>query len=402
MSVGTVVSRKGDPEQARQRNTCLILDRLRREDLISRADLSRALSISKMTTSSIVSDLIEKGLLVEQSVGQNAPSHGGRPPVLLSLDTHKNLVVGIDIGTTSTALILGNLKGEALERLRVPTSRDRSVESIARQIKELFSHLLETAGTPKERIIGTGVSVAGLVQKSRGYVKYSPDFGWRNVHFGKILRETLDIPVIINNCTRVAALGEMWYGAAKEAKTFFFVNVGYGIGSALVLNKRLYEHNSEFGHVNVTNREVKCDCGKLGCLEAVSSGHAIEREGNRLIQGDDQPEWITAKDLSKLAANGNEIARTIFWDAGRYLGKGIATVANLLSPELVIVGGGVAAAGNLIMEPLMKEFGRHTMEAIQEGIAVEVSGLGIDAGVVGAVALALDAFVFRRDVLNEA
>ena len=395
-----MISRKGDPEQARKLNTCLILDRVRRHELISRADLSRALSISKMTASSIVSDLLERGLLAEQPAPAGASNSGGRPPVLLSLDTRKNLVVGIDVGTTSTALVLGNLKGETVGRVRVPTRRNRQVESIVDQIEELLPRLLNEADTPKERIVGIGVSVAGLVDKRAGHVKFSPDFNWRNTYFKQILEERLAVPVVINNCTRVAALGEMWYGAAKEASTFFYVNVGYGIGSAIVTNRRLYEHNSEFGHINVTNRDVKCDCGKFGCLEAVSSGHAIERDANSDVLQRAEGEWVTAKDLAEMAVAGDAGARGVFDDAGKYLGRGIATVANLLSPELVILGGGVSNAGNLLMEPLMEEFNRHTMEAIKDGIAVEVSSLGIDAGVIGAVALALDSFVFEQDTIH--
>ena len=396
-----MVSRKGDPEQARKLNTCLILDRVRRDELISRADLARALSISKMTASAIVSDLLERGLLVEQSASSVVSASGGRPPVLLSLDTRKNLVVGIDVGTTSTALVLGNLKGETVTRLRAPTRRNRGVDSIAEQIEDLVPRLLEGANAPKNRILGIGVSVAGLVEKRTGYVKFSPDFNWRNVYFKKVLQDRLGLPVVVNNCTRVAALGEMWYGAAKEASTFFYVNVGYGIGSAIVINRRLYEHNSEFGHINVTNREVKCDCGKYGCLEAVSSGHAIERDANAEVSETDEADWITAKDLAKMALEGDDRARHIFDDAGKYLGRGIATVVNLLSPELVILGGGVSSAGDLLMKPLMEELNRHTMEAIRDGIAVEVSSLGIDAGVIGAVALALDTFVFQQDTIHE-
>jgi glucokinase len=274
------------------------------------------------------------------------------------------------------------------------------VESIADQSEELLLSLLKAADVPRERIVGTGVSVAGLVDKRTGYVKFSPDFNWRNVYFKQVLEDRLALPVVINNCTRVAALGEMWYGAARESNTFFFVNVGYGIGSAIVINRRLYEHNSEFGHINVTNREVKCDCGKFGCLEAVSSGHAIERDANREVGEAEDAEWTTARELAERAVDGDARARQIFEDAGKYLGRGIATVANLLSPELVILGGGVSNAGTLLMAPLMREFSRHTMEAIKEGISVEVASLGIDAGVIGAVALALDTFVFEQDTIH--
>lgn len=391
---------KGDPEQARRINRSLILNEIRRNESMSRAGLARKLSISKMTASTIVTDLVEQGLLSEQSSESGASGAGGRPPVLLSLDTRQKLVVGIDIGTTSTALILGNLKGESVLQKRVPTRRHRAAENIADQIGELLPELLKEAELPLERIIGVGVSVAGLVDKRNGFVKFSPDFNWREVHFRRLLEQRLELPVVINNCTRVAALGEMWYGAAQDAGTFFYVNVGYGIGSAIVIDRKIYENNSEFGHIPVTSRPVRCDCGKEGCLEAVSSGHAIEREANGRLRNENETEsWLSARELAEQAVSGDEAAREIYDDAGKYLGRGIATVANLLSPQLVVVGGGVSRAGELLMNPLMREFDVHTMEAIKDGTQVVFSTLGMDAGVVGAVALALDSFVFQPDAI---
>lgn len=389
---------KGDPEQARRINRSLILNEVRRKDSMSRAELARALSISKMTVSTIVSDLVEQGLIVEQSSDSGASGTGGRPPVLLSLETRGKLVVGIDIGTTNTVLLLGNLRGERLKQVRVPTRRHRAAESIADQIHELLAEFLNETNTSREKVVGVGVSVAGLVDKRRGFVKFSPDFNWRDVHFRRLLEQRLRLPVVINNCTRVAALGEMWYGAARDVATFFYVNVGYGIGSAIVIDQKIYEHNSEFGHIPVTTRPVRCECGKEGCLEAVSSGHAIEREAN-VRQLNMTESWLSAKKLAEKAVSGDQVAHKIFDDAGKYLGRGIATVANLLSPQLVVVGGGVSLSEGLLMKPLMQEFDLHTMEAIRDLTEVVVSPLGMDAGIVGAMALALDNFVFQPNAI---
>lgn len=395
-----MVSVKGDPEQARKINRSLILTEVRKRDTASRAELARALSISKMTVSTIVAELIEDGFLVEQSSTVGASNAGGRRPILLSLDRTENLLIGVDIGTTNITLILGNLKGETIRRMRTPTHRNRTLDKVADQIEQLVADLLAASGTSSERIVGVGLSVAGLVNKAHGFVKFSPDFGWENVYFQKAIEERLHLPVVIDNCSRVAALGEMWYGAAKDVDAFFYANVGYGIGSAIVTDRQIYRNNSEFGHIHVTNRDVKCDCGKRGCLEAVSSGHAIEREANHAHTQSGssfENQWITAQELADQAESGDLRAQEIFDNAGKYLGRGLSTVANLLSPELLVVGGGVSNAGSILMDPLMQEFNRHTMNAIKENTSVVVSELGMYAGVIGAVALAMDTFVIRGE-----
>ncbi|MDA3949634.1 MAG: ROK family transcriptional regulator [Spirochaeta sp.] len=391
--------RKGDPEQARQINTHLILDAVRKQDLVSRAELSRILSVSKMTTSTIVSDLIDKGLLVETDSNISGSPVGGRPPVLLTLDTAQNFIVGVDIGTTTVSLVVGNLKGRIIEQRRIPTRRDRTVESILEQVGDLVQELLDSVAIPFASVLGVGVSVAGLVEKKRGFVRFSPDFNWKDVEFQSLLQDRLQLPVVIDNCTRAAALGEMWYGAAVEAKTLFYVNVGYGIGSAVVIDGRAYEHASEFGHIHVTSSPLKCECGKMGCLEAVSSGRAIEQFANDGVDTKTETDRITAKELSVAARRGDSEARSIFEKAGKYLGRAISTVANLLSPELVIIGGGISRSGDLLMGPLEKEFEVHTMDAIIETTTIRLSKLGVDASVVGAMALALDAFVFHQSQL---
>jgi glucokinase len=305
----------------------------------------------------------------------------------------------VDIGTTTVSLVVGNLKGQILEQQRIPTKRDRTVDSILDQVEGLIRSLIESASVPISSVLGIGVSVAGLVDKRRGYVRFSPDFNWRNVEFQVQLQDRLQLPVVIDNCTRAAALGEMWYGAALEAKTFFYVNVGYGIGSAVVIDGREYEHDSEFGHIHVTSSPLQCECGKMGCLEAVSSGRAIEQFANDRDEHSSSGEWITAKELAIAADQGDPEAKNIFDKAGKYLGRAISTVANLLSPELVIVGGGISRSGNLIMEPLEREFSVHTMDAIIETTTIRRSKLGVDASVVGAMALALDTFVFHQSQL---
>jgi predicted NBD/HSP70 family sugar kinase len=211
-----------------------------------------------------------------------------------------------------------------------------------------------------------------------------------------MVEQRLGMPTILDNCTRAMALGENWHERSFDRKNVFYVNVGYGIGSAIVMQGRIYNNNSEFGHIRITNRDVPCDCGKRGCLEAVASGHAIEKLAAEALE---EPSCAgrSAKDVAELASAGNVTALRIFQDASRYLGRAISIAATLFNPDKVVIAGGVAGARELIEKPLMEEYNATTMDIIKDSTVVTFSRYGMDAGINGAVCLALDRFVFHGE-----
>lgn len=379
----------GNPEQARVVNRHLILTELKAGKAASRVDLAKKLDLSKMTVSVIVSDLIRENLVTEIGEGE-AASSGGRKPIFLALDPSR-YVVGFDIGEATTSVALSNLQGNVVGRTTMPTSKDKTPDRIVSQIRTLYDRLVQGNAIDPESILGVGVSAAGLVDKKRGLIRFSPDFNWKNLDLKRSVSEALGRPTVIDNCTRVMALGESWYGCAPDSSNLLFVNVGYGIGSALMIGGKLYDNNSEFGHVRVTSRDVKCHCGKTGCLEAVASGHAIERAA--FEAGGSRGPWVSAKDLAARARGGDASAADLFRAAGKYLGRSISMAVNLFNPDKVVIGGGVALAGDLLMESLYEEYRVNTMDVIRESTVLETSALGQEAGMRGAVALALDAFL---------
>jgi len=386
---------KGDPENARLINRSLILNELRMNDMLSRADLARTLKLSKMTISSIVTDLINEQFICETGIGDSM-KQGGRKPILLTLSTSELYVIGVDIGKTNTAVSLGNLKGKLIQSSRVPTRRNHDQESILGQISELVNDIIVKSGISRKSILGVGVSIGGLVNKKSGYISLSPDFNWKDVPLKDLLENVLELPVIVDNCSRVMALGEKWHGSASLVNNFFFINVGFGIGSAIVIKDQIYDKNSEFGHIFITVKDVRCDCGNYGCLESVASGQAIERIANEKLSGK-QDNWYTAKDVAELALKGDMEAKKIFQDAGRYLGRALSMAANLFNPDKIIIGGGVSNSGEILLGPLKDEFDVHSMEIINDTTQIELSELGMDAGVIGAVSLALDNYIFHSD-----
>ncbi len=184
---------------------------------------------------------------------------------------------------------------------------------------------------------------------------------------------------------------------SNEIKNIFYVNVGYGIGSAIVVNGRIYNNNSEFGHIRITNRDVLCDCGKKGCLEAVASGYAISRFADAAFGAKSPGTCYSAKDVAEMALSGNQKAQEIFRDASRYLGRAISIATNLFNPDKVVIAGGIASARQLIEEPMMEEYRATAMEVIKKSTLVTFSSFGMDAGVIGAISLALDKHIFHEE-----
>jgi len=390
--------RTGDPELAREINRALILHLLRNYDMIPRAEIARRLRLSKVTVSTIISGLIESEHVVEVGHGSSLEK-GGRRPIMLSLDTSNKYVVGVDLGTTNTVAAVGNLKGELLKKIRITTSKDHSIDNISGQVSNLINETIDASGIGRDKIAGVVMAVAGQVEKEKGFIIFSPHFNWHNVRIARLVEEKTGFKTIADNCTRVMTIGEMWYGGARGFSNLIFINIGHGIGSALVIGGKLYNHHSEFGHIFITKKKIRCACGKYGCLEVVASGEAIERQANQLMGGHES-KWITAKTAAERAKNGDRIARKIYSEAGRYLGRGISILANSINPEKIIIGGGVSSAGDLLLKPILKEFYANVMDVIKNRTEVSLSSSEMDAGVKGAVAMALNDYIFDYDIVS--
>jgi predicted NBD/HSP70 family sugar kinase/biotin operon repressor len=397
--MGNSVSVKtGDPEMARALNRALILNLIRTNDAIPRAQIARDLKLSKVTVSTIVNQLLEEGLLIEVGEGQSLKK-GGRKPILLSLNTAANFVLGVDVGMKNTVVALGNLKGELIAKHRTLTVLERTVENVVDQVAVLLETLLDQAGLTRSNIFGLSVSVAGTVDYSSGQIVFSPDFKWRDVPLAAFLQAKTGFPTIVDNCTRLKTLGEIWYGRAHDVPNLFYINLGYSIGSAMVVAGRIYDKHCECGHTMITQKPIPCKCGKTGCLEALASGQAIERMANEQL-GRADGEWITGKQLAELARQGNAAAQQIFAEAGRYVGRMTSIVANLFNPDKIIIGGGVAQAADLLLDSIQQEFAAHTLDGIDRQTRIEFAALSVDAAVLGAVALALNHFVFKQEIIQ--
>lgn len=306
--------------------------------------------------------------------------------------------IGIDVGGTNVKIALVNDEGKILYSNSVPTRAEMGYEYTVNNIKQAIYDLLkETKLEPKD-IQGIGFGFPGQVDYKAGIVRNAPNIpGWVEIPIAKIFEDEFHIPTRVDNDVRCAALGELNYGAGKGCENLICITVGTGIGSGLVVNGRLVRGASnaagEIGHIKLQmNGGPICGCGDTGCLEAFASGPAIVALAEDYIRGGKSTKFrelangapITPYIVCEAAKAGDPVAQRIFTIVGEYIGIGLASVVNLLNPEKIIIGGGVADAGEYLFNPLTETLKKRAMKIAGETVKVVHAQLGNTAGVIGA------------------
>jgi glucokinase len=305
--------------------------------------------------------------------------------------------IGVDVGGTKVAGLLVGETGEVItgeERTTPADDVDATMETIYEVVASLRS-----SGEP----VGIGVGAAGMVDFAAGAMRWAPNLAWSEVPIRDLVRERTGLPCIVDNDANAAAWAEFRFGAAIGARHVLTVTVGTGIGGGIIADGRLFRgaHGfaAEIGHFIVEPDGPPCGCGNRGCWEQVASGQALDRLGReaaeangagaiaRLAGGGE----VTGRHVSRAAREGDSVAARIMAEVGRRLGEGIAGLVNVLDPELVVVGGGVADEGDLILEPAQRAFvGAVEAPEHRPEVPLVAASLGNDAGAIGAAALALE------------
>ena len=308
--------------------------------------------------------------------------------------------IGIDVGGTNVKIALVDEKGKIIYSNSVPTYAKMGYEYTVNNIKQAIRDLMKETNTTEKNIEGIGFDFPGQVDCKTGVVKLAPNIpGWVNVPIAQMIEEEFHIPTRIDNDVRCAALGELKFGAGKGCENFVCITVGTGIGSGLVINGKVVRGASnaagEIGHIKLqmTNGPI-CGCGDTGCLEAFASGPSIVAMAQDYIKGGKSTKFremaaaegseITPYMVAKAAEEGDPVAKRIFEIVGEYIGIGLTSVINLLNPEKVIIGGGVAEAGELLLEPIRRTVKERAMVVAGEAVEIVPAQLGNSAGVIGA------------------
>jgi len=380
--------RAGSLESLRRLNRLRVIRALRDEGTISRAEIARRTGLSRSTVSSLVADLQADGLVVERpEPGSAHGQQGGRPPILLSFDASAGAAIGIDFGHSHLRVAVSDLASTILSERREPLDTDHDAQQGLELAAEMVAEALADAGVPRNAVIGAGMGLPGPIEQGAGTVGSSAILpGWIGMTAATEMRQRLDIPVMVDNDANLGALAEAAFGAGREAGDLIYLKVSSGIGAGLILNGRLYRGSAglagELGHVLVDPDGIVCRCGNRGCLETVAATGALV-DLLRRSHGED----LTVEAMLEAARSGDLGCRRVIHDAGRALGQVVATLLNVLNPELLIVGGDLAGAGDLLLDGVRESVGRAALPEAARRAEVVAGVLGDRAQVLGALAL---------------
>jgi predicted NBD/HSP70 family sugar kinase len=367
-------------------NRQIVLNYVRDRGPISRAEIARRTSLQRSTISEIVDSLLEEGLIEEIGAGV---STGGRCPKLLALRASGAAAIGIDIAPTHTTVATCDLVGSVLEREVFETDPD-----FEQTIRRAVSAATRLIGQSPGQIEGVGVSLPGLVDPSTGRLIYVPYFNWRDLDVGCRIGVATGLKVAVDNDANAAALAELWFGRAEvsEARDFIMVFIAEGVGTGIILDRQIYRGEGgaagEFGHMVIGERApVPCSCGGYDCWEAFASGRAAVARYAALV-GDEAVRQLSFAQLIDRALDGEREAREALMETARYLGRGISNLIVGFSPEIVVVGGAITRAWELvsgILDGAVKRSIRRDLPAAR----LTPSTIGDEASLMGALSLVL-------------
>ena len=329
-------------------NRQIILNYVREEGPISRADIAKITALQRSTVSLIAEELLKTGL-IEEIYGE---SSGGRPPQLLSLKTSHAVAIGVDLGKKTTIVATTDLSGRLLELEEFPT--DKEFHKTIDRVIEISEYFIKKNGGSIE---GIGMSLPGMVESWTGDVLLIPHLDWHRPKVAEIVRQATGLPVKIENDANAAALAELWFGRPEinNVRDFILVYITNGIGTGVVFDGQIYRGKGgvagEFGHMTIgSDAPIACAAGSHNCWEAFASERAALARYASLAQKQNGSQKITFVELVDLALKGDEKAVAALKETAHYIGIGISNLIQGLSPEVTVVTGTIVRAWKLIAD----------------------------------------------------
>jgi predicted NBD/HSP70 family sugar kinase len=384
----------GDQHLVKRINKSIVLEKIKQDSPLSRADISERTGLNKGTVSSLVAELMDDGLVLEIGTGQ---SSGGRKPVLLLFNNKAGYAVGVDlaVGELRTALtdLTGNIVFERTTPLRSLEAAD-VIEALLNEVERS----IQAAPSSPHGIVGIGVAVPGIVN-DEGIVLFAPNLNWSQVDIGTPLKDRFRVPVIVDNEANAGAVGEKQYGRGQSLSDLIYVSVGAGIGVGIILGGSLYRgmtgFSGETGHTTIEMDGKLCRCGNRGCWELYASEQALLEEAARLsLPSHDMDS------LLQLADEGVPEAIQLFERIGAYLAVGMTNMIHTFNPKSVIIGNRFAGAGRWLELPVQREVDRRTLSFHRSGLELMFSELGSRSAVLGAAYLVISSFFSGAKVVE--
>ena len=321
----------------------------------------------------------------------------------------KEVAVGVDIGGSGIKLGVVDRGGKVILRDAFPTGSEKSRDKLLKLLVRRILSLCREAKRRRFRLLGVGVGAPGPIDIDRGFVYFFPNIpGWKNTPLQRLLTRRLRLPVCIDNDANAMALGEFSYGAGRGARNMIALTLGTGVGGGLILNGKLFHgpvfSAAEIGHLVVNEGGPVCSCGSRGCIETyVGSGYFIKEIRKRLNSGQKSllKKWLKeGQDLTpflvaKAARAGDGFARNFWRETGGHLGTVLAGLVNILNPDRIILGGGIAQSGRMLFGPTVAALRKKAFPIAARSVKVLPAALGVDAGLIGAASLVFSRKEFR-------
>jgi glucokinase-like ROK family protein len=390
--------RTGDLALLRELNLSAILNALRGCAPVTRAALAAATGLNKTTVSSLVQQLIDVGFVVEVGIGRSEDM--GRPGILLKLNPDAGRIIGVEIGADYTYVVVANFAATVIWRHHEHTDPSFDHQVRLARVEALVTHAIEQTAGGHGEVFGLGVGLPGLVDISSGVLRFAPNLHWLDIPVRSVLESHLRIPVYVDNEAHMAALGESYFGASRDAKSILCIYAGVGLGGGIVLDGRLQfsarGFAGEMGHMSMILGGLPCNCGSSGCWETVAGQGALFRriEEAQAAGRHTSLERYTGKGGSALsvprvmhaARSGDEVAIKALRETAYYLGVGIANLVNVLNPEIVVLGGVLSLASKHLMPTIVETVNQRALKWATESLRLEVATFGLEASAIGCVA----------------
>lgn len=405
----------------RELNTHIILNLIRQEGSISRAEIAKRTQLSRSTVSNIITDLLEHRVVAEAGTG---PSRVGRRPIMVNFNYQAGYVVGVDLGANHLLTLVTDLEGQVLAEKEQPVSVAAGPEVVLPAMVTAVDEIVRAARVDRERVIGVGVGVPGPLDNRRGTLVMPPIMpGWHNFKFQACLEAGINKPIYLDNDANLGAIGERWRGAGEGCDHLAYIKLGTGIGCGLILDGQIYRgfagSAGEIGHMSIEEDGPLCTCGNYGCLESLAGGRAIvaaalaaskraqalavpsgaHTSNHRYNPALPATAELGVEQVVRAALAGDAVSIEVLQMAGRRIGVAIANLINLFNPGLVIIGGGVSHAGDLLLEPIRQTVARRVLPVAMQYTRIVQARLGREAIGIGAATLVLQQS-FKSPALN--
>jgi predicted NBD/HSP70 family sugar kinase len=357
----------------------------------TQAELARQTGLSTATVSNIVKIMQESGLASTEPI-----TSSGRRALNVRLNSNGAVAVGIDFGRRHLRVVLASLSYHVIAEESVMLPLGHQSEEGIQAALVLLEKLLRETGVERSAVVGAGVGIPGPIDRRTGTVAQGailPE--WVGINILQHLEDTLKFPVFIDNDANLGAWSEVTWGPHTGVNNLMFLKIGSGIGAGLILNGAPYYGHvgitGEIGHATIHEQGLVCRCGNRGCLETIASTSTMIE---LLSRGEDRP--LTPADIVRKALARDSATLRVVDDAGLAVGRALGNVANLINPEVIVVGGPLAGLGNLLLDPIRRGLVRHAVPVIGETTTLTMSSLGDRAEALGAAALVFQHAGIRR------